>query len=135
MTPEETSAEQKPSTPDFFDNLKEVMREAAKPRLGNRVHYVLADGQHRAATVVNVFNGSTRANLTVHLDGLNDLQPAYYRTAEGVMTANPTPGYCKKELAPIGGYGFIPGVLSVGSAAYDQADFAPGTWHHQEVSE
>lgn len=52
---------------------------ATKPKIGQRVHYVLGDvglaGQHRAADIVQVapgYNPEARVNLIVLLDGPND---------------------------------------------------------------
>ena len=98
------------------------------------MHYVLADGQHRAAMVVNAWPGSSsdnRANLTVFLDGMNDLQGVRL-TVDGVSVANPDAGKCVPGRQPSGSSNFIPGVLSVGSAAQDEDTQAPGTWHWPE---
>lgn len=100
--------------------------------IGRTVHYVLKDGQHRAATVVNAFH--TRANLTVHLDGCNDLQPGRVSDSiDGTTTwPNPQAYCCKNELAPIGASNFLPGVLTVGSAQQDEDTKASGSWHFPE---
>lgn len=44
------------------------------PRLGQDVHYVMPDGQHRAAKIVRTFDGNPKlaVNLLVFLDGAND---------------------------------------------------------------
>ncbi len=91
-----------------------------KPTIGRAVHYVLANGQHRAATVVNAWPDSAQSticNLTVHLDGMNDFTP-------GLHMADP-------ELIPPGAY-TAGGVLHVGSAHQDEDTKAPGTWHWPE---
>lgn len=96
------------------------------------MHYVLADGQHRAATVVNAFSHYVPyANLTVHLDGYNDL--LHERVIQdGIERPNPDAGLCHPSLIPQGAHGRIPGVLVVGSAPYDEETKAPGTWHWPE---
>lgn len=102
------------------------------PTTGRIVHYVLQGGSHRAATVVNVVPGASSCNLTVHLDGWNDLQRELETGA--AYGGEPTrPGYCKPELIPSGNaLAFVPGELSVASAAQDEAGHAPGTWHWPE---
>lgn len=73
------------------------------PSIGRIVHYVIQNGQHRAAVVVNYWpNDDQRANLTVFVDQMND-----------------------KEFAPNGN-------LAVGSAKQDEETKAPGTWHWPE---
>ena len=94
------------------------------PTIGRTVHYVLADGQHRAATVVNAWPGQTVANLTVHLDGSNDLNRA--------EPGQPASGKCHPYLMPPGTENHIPGVLTVASAEHDEDTKAPGTWHWPE---
>jgi hypothetical protein len=107
-----------------------------KPSIGRIVHYVLLNGQHRAATVVNAWPDSAQnslCNLTVHLDGMNDLQP---ESSEGgalsMSMAAVRPGYCVNELVPMGAHAALPGVLSVGSASQDEDTKLPGTWHWPE---
>ena len=113
---------------DADGKLQYVRTEPRRPVIGDRVLYVLADGQHRPATVVNAFGG-LRANLTVHLDGMNDLYPRFVRFA-GVDTLNPDAGRCKLNLVPSGSSNALVGVLSVGSADYDETGEAPGTWNY-----
>ncbi|MVN88625.1 hypothetical protein GO986_17965 [Deinococcus sp. HMF7620] len=98
-----------------------------RPSIGRQVHYVLADGQHRAATVVNAWPTSaqnTICNLTVYLDGCNDLNCA--------DASQPASGKCHPFLVPPGANNRIPGVLTVGSAHQDEDTRAPGTWHWPE---
>lgn len=97
------------------------------PTIGRAVHYVLANGEHRAATVVNAWPGSAQpsiCNLTVHLDGSNDLNQA--------DSSQPASGRCHPYLIPPGADNRIPGVLVVGSAHQDEDTHAPGTWHWPE---
>lgn len=87
-----------------------------RPTIGRIVHYVLPNGQHRAAIVVNAWSGSYQpqmCNLTVHLDQLND-----------------TIG--NDELAAFGARNGGYGTLIVGSAKQDEDTQAPGTWHWPE---
>lgn len=58
---------------------------------GRMVHFVLPNGEHRAATVVRVFppaplptEGPVRANLQVHVDGTNDAAYLWDKGAEGL---------------------------------------------------
>lgn len=97
-----------------------------KPSIGRIVHYVLANGQHRAATVVNAFGGD-RCNLTVHLDQFNDLEVV--RDATGVDIARV---YARNNLHPQGSLDLNNGTLAVGSAAQDEGEKKPGTWHRPE---
>jgi hypothetical protein len=96
------------------------------PTIGRQVHYVLGNGQHRAATVVNAFGGS-RANLTVHLDQANDFENDF----------DPATGQLKRQivknnLQPTGAADFGNGTLGVASAQQDEDTKAPGTWHWPE---
>lgn len=91
-----------------------------KPSIGRIVHYILANGQHRAATVVNAFGGD-RCNLTVHLDGMNDLEGG-----GGASTASVT------GIRPQGAYDLNNGSLAAGSVAQDEDEKKPGTWHWPE---
>ncbi len=100
-----------------------------KPSIGRQVHYVLANGQHRAATVVNT-PGGERLNLTVHLDGMNDC--AAYRRDPGEDAPHPGSGECARGLIPPGAAILGPGLLTVGSAAPDEETKLPGTWHWPE---
>ena len=43
-----------------------------KSSIGRIVHYVLPNGQHRPAIIVNCWPGSDRVNLTVFPDLAND---------------------------------------------------------------
>lgn len=103
------------------------------PTTGRIVHYVLQGGSHRAATVVSHSAGATACNLTVHLDGWNDLQHERSSTAAygGDLVQ---PGYCKPELIPDGqgAAALVPGELSVASAAQDETGHAVGSWHWPE---
>lgn len=106
-----------------------------KPSIGRIVHYVLANGEHRAATVVNCWPSpdpvqASIANLTVHLDGSNDLQTA--RPVDASLGGPVFVGFCKPELAPQNAGAVYPGSLCVGSAAQDEDTKAPGTWHWPE---
>lgn len=77
---------------------------------GRNVHYVMQNGQHRAAFIVRAWNtyDEGMVNLTVLLDGDNDAHPA---TLE--------PG--AKVLAP--------GLLWVTSVHYSEDTTIPRTWH------
>lgn len=99
-----------------------------KPSIGRIVHYVLADGQHRAATVTNAFGGD-RANLTVHLDLMNDVEVEKEAGGPSVRRV-----VAKNNLHPknMGSQDFFLGVLAVGSAPQDEETKAPGTWHWPE---
>lgn len=98
-----------------------------KPTIGRLVHYVLANGQHRAATVVNV-SGADRANLTVHLDQMNDLDVTL---DHGIQM---TRLHCRKGLITEGqgALDMMNGTLAVGSAHQDEDAKTPGTWHWPE---
>lgn len=91
------------------------------------MHYVLANGQHRAATVVNAWPGNpdNRANLTVHLDQFNDVEA--FQTSDGH-----TWYVAKQPLMPTGSACPKNGTLAVGSAKQDEEDKTPGTWHWPE---
>lgn len=106
-----------------------------KPSIGRIVHYVLADGQHRAATVVNAWDSPSdhphHCNLTVHLDGNNDLV-CFYNVEDGEIVKAPDSYHCKPELRPGNAADWLPGVLIVGSASQDEDTKAPGTWHWPE---
>ncbi|GBF05829.1 hypothetical protein DAERI_060089 [Deinococcus aerius] len=110
-----------------------------RPTIGRAVHYVLANGQHRAATVVNAWpqaHGEQAyiANLTVQLDQLNDLQSD--RVEEGDLSSpNSRAGYARPALVPQGATARTPGTLAVGSAKNDEDAKAPGTWHWPERDE
>lgn len=106
------------------------------PSIGRIVHFVLANGQHRAATVVNCWPSAdptqaSTANLTVHLDGCNDLQTAR-SNGDSFGDAAVLPGMCKPELIPQGAAALYAGSLVVGSASQDEETHAPGTWHWPE---
>lgn len=94
------------------------------PTIGRQVHYVLQNGEHRSAEVVNV--GPTFVNLTVKLDGHNDLQTLGVRV----------PPHIRAALIPAEFEAFIlqfePLALSVGSAPQDEDTKRPGTWHWPE---
>lgn len=97
-----------------------------KPTIGRIVHFVLANGQHRAATVVNAWDtlgDQGRANLTVHLDQSNDVQTS--QAGDGQYVA-------KFDLIPEGAGCRANGTLAVGSAEQDEDTKAPGTWHWPE---
>ena len=96
------------------------------PSIGRIVHFVLNNGEHRAAIVVNYFGGD-RANLTVFMDQLNDFE----------VTLEPDTGhfkkrYIKNNLQPTGALDYSDGTSAVGSAKQDEDGKAPGTWHFPE---
>jgi hypothetical protein len=79
---------------------------------GRIVHYVLNDGQHRAAIVVRAWgdhNMPDEVNLYVFLDGANDKAAAASRV-----------------------YNAPPGMLWVTSVRYDATGTAPHSWHWPE---
>lgn len=97
------------------------MTQQQRPTIGRIVHYVLAGGQHRAATVVNVpppgSKPESTANLTVHLDQMQDMKGGLYR----------------EELAPENAaYITTGGTLAVSHAVQDEDTKAVGTWHYPE---
>lgn len=102
--------------------------------IGRQVHYVLANGEHRAATIVNSWPSSEQngiCNLTIDLDLANDVRPAVM-TSEG-----PTEqwGYIWAHLKPEGAFAPAPYLLSAASAKNDEETKAPGTWHWPERTE
>lgn len=90
-----------------------------KPSIGRQVHYVLENGAHRAATIVNAWPDAPDGicNLTVHLDGCNDFTPGLHMAAP--------------SLIPPGAFA-TGSTLSVGSAHQDETAKLPGTWHWPE---
>lgn len=87
------------------------------------MHYVLANGQHRAALVVNAWPGGSACNLTIELDWANDM----WATVDA-------PTLIKQELIPVGTGAFTKdGVtLHAASVAQDEEQKKPGTWHWPE---
>lgn len=95
-----------------------------KPTTGRIVHYVLANGDHRAALVTNGF-GDKIANLTVFLDHANDLQTSAQTTGTGWEI--------KPQLIPQNTGAFTHGGgLHAASAHQDEDAKTPGTWHWPE---
>jgi len=95
------------------------------PSIGRQVHYVLANGQHRAATVVNADEHDTACTLKVELDPFKDFDDN---------------GQIRIELAhPEGLFNVRPlhagfsGGLAVQSAVFDEETKRPGTWHWPEM--
>lgn len=103
-----------------------------EPTTGRIVHYVLADGQHRAATITNAFGGR-RANLTVHLDQMNDVDLGCdVQTERGTVWKPFDSCRAKTALIPRSARCMHNGTLAVGSAEQDEQDYRPGTWHYPE---
>ena len=76
--------------------------------VGRIVHYVLSNGEHRAAIVVRDWQEpSGSVNLYVFLDGANDTNTAH-------------------------GAEYAPGVIWATSAHYDAAGDKEHTWHWPE---
>lgn len=80
------------------------------PSIGRTVHFVLANGQHRPAVIVRVFDEpptpTSVANLQVFLDGSNDA-PAREPGASDLLWRT--------------------------SVHQDAAEMKPGTWHSPEL--
>lgn len=113
-------------------DVKATVRGQERPTIGRIVHYVLANGQHRAATVVNCWPSpdpvqASIANLAVSLDGANDLEIHRDETGVGIHRV-----YVKNNLQPQGSFDLNNGGLSVASAKQDEDTKAPGTWHWPE---
>lgn len=91
---------------------------ASEVTIGRIVHYVLADGQHRPAVVVQTWNPETSSyaegvvNLQVFMDGTNDLRASAGLTREQAER----------------------GLVWVTSVHPDESK-APGTWHWAEIAE
>jgi hypothetical protein len=76
---------------------------------GRVVHYVIAEGQHRAALVVRVWNKETGcSNLQVFVDGTND---STFRVPASSQ---------------------ISGMMWKTSVSYDDKTKKVGTWHYPE---
>lgn len=102
---------------------------------GRVVHYVLADGQHRPAEIVQGPLPGGRVNLTVTLDQLNDVYGPVLVEQQGgksVQAPNPRRSLVRDNLVPAGAYGIVPGFLAVGSALRDEEGKVPGSWHAPE---
>ena len=103
--------------------------------IGQQVHYVLADKQHRSATIVNSWPDSAKSgivNLSILLDPANDLQSQRV-IADTYSIPNPYAGQCKPQLIPAGAGAVVPGSLAASSAHHDEDTKAPGTWHYAET--
>ncbi|GGO19555.1 hypothetical protein [Deinococcus humi] len=107
------------------------VKEVQRPTIGRIVHFVLANGQHRAAMVTNAWDSPSdhpdHCNLTVFLDQSNDLE--VHRDALG---ANIVRVYAKNNLHAGIASDLNNGTLAAGSVRQDEADKAPGTWHWPE---
>lgn len=103
-----------------------------KPSIGRIVHYVLADGQHRAAVVVNSWPHQTVANLKVHLDAANDL--TYGSLSTGLTAPALKPQVLEYGSVHLFSYAaYLGGAeLHVTSADQDEENYRPGTWHWPE---
>ncbi len=101
-----------------------------RPSIGRVVHFVLASGEHRAATVVNAWPDEMAANLTVHLDVHRDLMFQVDFTSPDRPT---TPPALKPSVRgeQIGGTYFGSDTLHVSGIRYDPSG-APATWHWPE---
>lgn len=78
--------------------------------VGRFVHYVLSDGQHRAAVIVRIFPemaAEGTVNLYVFLDGANDARVPH-------------------------GAEITPGMIWATSAHYDEVGDKEHTWHWPE---
>lgn len=100
-----------------------------KPTIGRIVHFVLANGQHRAAMVTNAWDSPSdhpdHCNLTVYLDQSNDL--TVFARGDGHLTFEIKPDRSLETA-----YDMKNGTLAAGSVSQDEADKAPGTWHWPE---
>lgn len=99
-----------------------------KPSIGRIVHYVLKDGQHRMARIVNAWPDSANSgicNLRVDLDPVNDCTiHAPTKLSCGLAV--------KPELCPPSAVGLIDGTLAAPSAPYDESGTQVGSWHWPE---
>jgi len=102
-----------------------------KPSIGRIVHYVIANGQHRTAEVVNgPFNdgqGTQLASLRVTLDAVNDI-PAEKRPGSAAFAPiilDNFPAAVHSFLAPVA-------EVQVSSVRQDEEGKTPGTWHWPE---
>ena len=95
-----------------------------KPGISREVHYVLANGEHRTAKVVNAW-GDTTVNLVVELDPANDFD---WQTGgvkvEKLRTTTVTVGARMEH-----------GRLTATSVQPDEDTKRPGTWHYPERAE
>ncbi len=93
-----------------------------QPTISREVHFVLKNGQHRSAKVVNVF-GDNRPNLHVALDYTNDSLPLLDFGLFHLVPAQSVPFTTPHQ----GGF-----LLQVDSVPHDEGTKAPGTWHYPE---
>ena len=109
------------------------------PRIGRIVHYVLANGEHRPATIVRVWPGEfgndevkDGVNLLVFLDGMNDRdatspqKPSDAKPGDPVdMSGTVTYEECISRVA-------WRTSVRYGSVTPDGTGMLPGFWHWPE---
>lgn len=78
---------------------------------GRIVHYVMIDGAHRPAIIVNVVNKQTgEVNMNVFTDPFNDVEKLH-----------PVHNALKPAIAS--------GIFPIWGTLPDEVDKVPGTWH------
>lgn len=94
------------------------------PTIGRIVHVVLAQGQHRSATVVNADANDTACNLVIDLDPFSpDDMNQRTHVNTNVIPRTHYNFHCS---------GAHPGQLIAQSVVYDEETKAIGTWHFPE---
>lgn len=90
------------------------------PTPGRAVHYVLANGEHRPAEVIQGFD-TGRANLRVTLDTAADVLPPDWELLPATL----------RRLLPLGCTCHPVSQVQVSNVPYDEGG-VPGTWHFPE---
>jgi len=93
-----------------------------QPSIGRIVHYVLQNGEHRAATVVNAAPGDSACNIMVHLDPFADFNPGDMVNTQILPT-----GHANVRTSSA-----HPAQLAAQSVVQDEDTKRPGTWHWPE---
>ena len=93
-----------------------------KPTISRLVHYVLENGEHRSATVVNADPGDSACTLMVQLDPFKD-----FNQDDMVNTSIMPTGHTNVRTSSA-----FPAQLAAQSVVQDEDTKRPGTWHWPE---